>query len=160
MFGFRSGFFFLDFLGQGCENGVFGKRCFCPLPKTGDFDEKWRKLQFTFYPQKQGVALVRARKATKMTKMAGVPQTKPGFAKNRVFATLTWKTSRENPLKNPRLSRELLDQNPPREISALRLGSSIGRTPRGSCNRTLLRRVLRRFFKGSAFLEGFLEGAL
>ena len=23
-----------------------------------------------------------------MTKMAGVPQTKPGFAKNRVFATL------------------------------------------------------------------------
>ena len=25
-----------------------------------------------------------------------------------------------------------------------------GRTPRGSCNRTLLRRVLRRFFKGSA----------
>ena len=28
---------------QGCENGVFGKRCFCPLPKTGGFDEKWRK---------------------------------------------------------------------------------------------------------------------
>ena len=26
----------------------------------------------------------------------------------------------------------------------------LGRTPRGSCNRTLLRRVLRRFFKGSA----------
>ena len=37
---------------------------------------------------------------------------------------------------------------------------SVGRTPMGSCNRTLLRRVLRRFFKGSAFLEGFLEGAL
>ena len=30
-------------ISQGCENGVFGKRCFCPLPKTGDFDEKWRK---------------------------------------------------------------------------------------------------------------------
>ena len=29
-----------------------------------------------------------------------------------------------------------------------RLG--VGCTPRGSCNRTLLRRVLRRFFKGSA----------
>ena len=28
--------------------------------------------------------------------------------------------------------------------------SKIGRTQRGSCNRTLLRRVLRRFFKGSA----------
>ena len=36
----------------------------------------------------------------------------------------------------------------------------LGRTPRGSCNRTLLRRILRRFFKGSAFLEGFLEGTL
>ena len=28
---------------QGCENSVFGKRCFCPLPKTGSFDEKWHK---------------------------------------------------------------------------------------------------------------------
>ena len=37
---------------------------------------------------------------------------------------------------------------------------TIGLTPRGSCNRTLLRRVRRRFFKGSAFLEGFLEGTL
>ena len=37
---------------------------------------------------------------------------------------------------------------------------AIGRTPRGSCNRALLRRVLRSFFKGSAFLEGFLEGTL
>ena len=37
----------------------------------------------------------------------------------------------------------------------------IGRTPRGSCNNTrLLGGVLRRFFKGSAFLEGFLEGTL
>ena len=77
-------------LREGCENGVFGKRCFCPLPKTGGFDEKWRKWRFTFYPQKQGVALLRARKPTKMTKMAGVPQAKPGFAKNRVFATLTF----------------------------------------------------------------------
>ena len=25
---------------QGCENGVFGKRCFCPLPKTRGFDTK------------------------------------------------------------------------------------------------------------------------
>ena len=25
---------------QGCENGVFGKRCFRPLPKTGGFDKK------------------------------------------------------------------------------------------------------------------------
>ena len=46
------------------------------------------------------------------------------------------------------------------EIFRLRAPFSEGRTPRGSCNRTLLRRVLRRFFKGSAFLEGFLEGTL
>ena len=36
----------------------------------------------------------------------------------------------------------------------------LGRTPRGSCNRTLLRRVLRRFSNNKWFLEGFLEGAL
>ena len=35
----------------------------------------------------------------------------------------------------------------------------LGRTPRGSCNRTLLRRVLRRFSNSKCFLEGFLEGA-
>ena len=34
----------------------------------------------------------------------------------------------------------------------------IGRTPRGSCNRTLLRKVLRRFSNSKCFLEGFLEG--
>ena len=34
----------------------------------------------------------------------------------------------------------------------------IGCAPRGSCNNTLLRRVLRRFFKKRRFLEGF-EGA-
>ena len=36
----------------------------------------------------------------------------------------------------------------------------IERTPRGSCNRTLLRRVLRRFSQGSPFLEGFLRRRL
>ena len=44
------------------------------------------------------------------------------------------------------------------KISAKTL--KIGRTPRGSCNRTLLRRVLRRFCTRGCFLEGFLEGAL
>ena len=37
--------------------------------------------------------------------------------------------------------------------------ASLGHTPRGSCNRTLLRRVLRRFSNGKRFLEGFLERA-
>ena len=82
--------FVLFGVSQGCENGVFGKRCFCLLPKTRGFDEKWRKWRFTFYPQKQGVVLLRARKPTKMTKMAGVPPTRPGFTKNRVFATLSF----------------------------------------------------------------------
>ena len=35
----------------------------------------------------------------------------------------------------------------------------VGCTPKGSCNRTLLRRVLRRFSNSKCFLEGFLEGA-
>ena len=34
----------------------------------------------------------------------------------------------------------------------------LGCTPRGSCNNTLLRRVLRRFSRSKCFLEGFLEG--
>ena len=38
-------------------------------------------------------------------------------------------------------------------------GSQLGCTPRGSCNRTLLRRVVRRFFNSKCFLGGFLEGA-
>ena len=38
-------------------------------------------------------------------------------------------------------------------------GNSIGRTPRGSCNRTLLRRILRSFSTSRCVLEGFLEGA-
>ena len=37
--------------------------------------------------------------------------------------------------------------------------SNLGCTPRGSCNRTLLRRFLRRFSSRKCFLEGFLEGA-
>ena len=72
---------------SGCKNGVFGKM-FLFLPKTGGIDEKWRKWRLTFYPQKQVAVLLRPRKPTKMTKMAGVPQTKPPFAKNTVFATL------------------------------------------------------------------------
>ena len=43
---------------------------------------------------------------------------------------------------------------PPSDHTTLK----IGRTPSGSCNNTLLRGVLRGFFRGSAFLEGFLEG--
>ena len=48
------------------------------LTKNGENDD----LHSTH--QKQGVAVLRAWKPTKMTKMAGVPQTKPPFAKNTV----------------------------------------------------------------------------
>ena len=44
--------------------------------------------------------------------------------------------------------------------SFLGRGLFVGRTPRGSCKRTPLRRVLRRFSNSKCFLEGFLEGAL
>ena len=37
--------------------------------------------------------------------------------------------------------------------------AKVGCTPRGSCNNTLLRRVLRRFSNSKCFLEWFLEGA-
>ena len=38
--------------------------------------------------------------------------------------------------------------------------SCVGRTPRGSCNRTLLRRVLRRFSRGSSLEEVLLRRVL
>ena len=50
---------------------------------------------------------------------------------------------------------ERLKHNSPR-IVLCQMVLVVGRTPGGSCNNTLLRRVLRRFLKGSAFLEGFL----
>ena len=38
---------------RGGTNGVFGKPCFCPLPKTGRLDENGENDEFAFYPQKQ-----------------------------------------------------------------------------------------------------------
>ena len=48
---------------------------------------------------------------------------------------------------------------PPTQIKNSLHEVFLGCTPRGSCNRTLLRRVLRRFSHSKCFLEGFLEGA-
>ena len=72
--------------------------------------------------------------------------------------SLVLSTPRQDVAEPPHLALENAGRCPSRlfeQDSAI-----VGRTPRGSCNRTLLRRVLRRFFKGSAFLEGFLEGTL
>ena len=45
-----------------------------------------------------------------------------------------------------------------RDTDARNQKKCLGCTPRGSCNNTLLRRLLRRFFTSRCFLEGFLEG--
>ena len=55
------------------------------------------------------------------------------------------------------ITNQLLWRHPaelPRPPSVLKLGC----TPRGSCNRALLRTVLRRFSNSKCFWEGFLEG--
>ena len=65
---------------RGCRRGRFEKRWVCPLPKPGGFDENQRKFRYSILPtkifEKQGILLLRPRKSTKMTKMAGVTQAK------------------------------------------------------------------------------------
>ena len=74
---------------RGRTNRVFGKPCFCPLPKRGHFDENGENDEFAFYPVKTRVWLLRPPKTTKMTKMAGVTQEKAWFRKGRVCSSLT-----------------------------------------------------------------------
>ena len=66
---------------RGGTNRVFGKPCFCPLPKRGRFDENGENDEFAFYPLKARVSLLRPPKTTKMTKMAGVTREKAWFRK-------------------------------------------------------------------------------
>ena len=70
---------------QGRTNRVFGKPCFCPLPKRGHFDENGENDEFAFYPLKTRVWLLRP---PKTTKMAGVTQEKAWFRKGRVCSSL------------------------------------------------------------------------
>ena len=49
---------------QGCRNGRFGKRCSCPLPKTGGFGEIGKNSDIAFLHTKKGIWL-RPRKSTK-----------------------------------------------------------------------------------------------
>ena len=56
----------VPFLLQACRNGLFGKRCFSPLPKTGGFAENRHKFWYASYPQTQGALLLRPRKSTKV----------------------------------------------------------------------------------------------
>ena len=74
--------------GGGSTNRVFGKPCFCPLPKRGHFDENGENDEFAFYPLKTRVWLLRFPKTMKMTKMAGVTQEKAWFRKGRVCSSL------------------------------------------------------------------------
>ena len=75
---------------QGWRNGRFGKRSFCPLPKTGGFDVNWQKFWYCILPTKKGVLLLGPRKSTKMTKLAGVTPAKWPFAKSTVLTTLNF----------------------------------------------------------------------
>ena len=72
------------------------------------------------------------------------------------------KAGGKNPPKNPRqnLNQNLGVLRPKSTLQGSGLDKlGLGCTPRGSCNRTLLKRVLRRFSNSKCFLEGFLEGA-
>ena len=44
---------------RGRTNRVFGKPCFCPLPKRGRFDENGENDEFAFYPLKTRVWLLK-----------------------------------------------------------------------------------------------------
>ena len=73
----------------GVAQRVFGKPCFCPLPKRGRFDENGENDEFAFYALKTRVWLLTPLKTTKMTKMAGVTQEKAWFRKGRVCSSLS-----------------------------------------------------------------------
>ena len=76
---------------SGLLNGGFGRRWFCRLPKTVDFDENGEKDEFSFYTQKfytqKRFLVLRTLKKTKMTKMAVVPPAKPWFTESGVLTT-------------------------------------------------------------------------
>ena len=61
---------------------------FVPCRKKGGFDENWQKCWYCILPQKQGNLLLKPRKSTKMTEMAGVTPAKWPFAKSTVLTTL------------------------------------------------------------------------
>ena len=66
---------------RGRTNRVFGKPCFCLLPKRVCLDENGENDELAFYPLKTMVWLLRPPKTTKMTKMAGVTQERHGLEK-------------------------------------------------------------------------------
>ena len=72
----------------GGTNSVFGKPCFCPLPKRGRFDENGENDEFAFYPLKTRASLLTPPRSTKMTNMAGFTQAKAWFRKSRVCSSL------------------------------------------------------------------------
>ena len=80
----------MRFLFRGGTNRVFGKPCFCPLPKRARFDENGENDEFAFYPLKTMASLFRPPQTTKMTKMAGVTQEKAWFRKSQVCSSLTF----------------------------------------------------------------------
>ena len=80
----------------------------------------------------------------------------PSFSRNSL--SLPPNSVRLSEISPPKQNSKQYSAHFPMSPSALKL-APLGCTPRGSCNRTLLRRVLRRFSNSKCFLEGFLEGA-
>ena len=56
---------------RGGTSRVFGKPCFCPLPKRGCFDENGKSDEFTFYPLKTRASLLKPPKTTRMIQKTG-----------------------------------------------------------------------------------------
>ena len=75
---------------RGGTNRVFGKPCFCPLPKRDRLDENGENDEFAFNPLKTRASLLRPPKTMKMTKMAGITQEKAWFRKNLVCSSLNF----------------------------------------------------------------------
>ena len=61
---------------QGCRNGRFGKRPFCPPPKTGGFDENWRKFSHCILPTKTRDFAPRTPETDENDELAGVTPAK------------------------------------------------------------------------------------
>ena len=92
----------------------FGKPCFCPLPKTGLFNENGKNRECAFYPPKTRDSLLRP---PKTTKMAGVTQMFRDFREARGSLTPSHaKIRRVHLATDPDTSVEKYRDTPPISI--------------------------------------------
>ena len=75
---------------RGGTNRVFGKPCFCPLPKRGHFDENGEKGRICILPtEKPGLRSSDPRKRRKWRKWRVSLRKRHGFRESRVCSSLT-----------------------------------------------------------------------